>query len=313
MTTSIRSAITIWILVPMVLSIVNASGALATPRRHPKRLVMLLVLEAGSLKEARDIKAKLKRGEALKDLAERYAAAELREQLGYQGVVEEGTLDESIRREISKLKAGETSQPISEPGGGYLIVRLLKPPEAAALKAPIGTGNYYLELGLVFGELGDQDGEIVAYQKAIELDSDLQEAYINLGESLRRKAVELLRGAGKTSKQSTRRIEEALNLLDDAIDYFKIALRINPESPEAHYDLGLAYAAEGLLGLALLEFQEALRLRPEDPEIHKSTASVFLLEKDCRLARDHARRAQELGGDVKELTSMIEKGCDRNR
>jgi protein O-mannosyl-transferase len=51
--------------------------------------------------------------------------------------------------------------------------------------------------------------------------------------------------------------------LPDAILHLRAALRINPDSPSAHSDLGSALAKSGRLPDAVGEFQEALRLKPD--------------------------------------------------
>jgi len=52
-------------------------------------------------------------------------------------------------------------------------------------------------------------------------------------------------------------------LLDDAIEAYREALRINPESASAHYNLGLALYHKGLLDEAIEAYREALRINPE--------------------------------------------------
>jgi protein O-mannosyl-transferase len=53
--------------------------------------------------------------------------------------------------------------------------------------------------------------------------------------------------------------------LPDSILHLRAALRINPDSPSAHSDLGSALAKSGRLPEAVGEFQEALRLKPDSP------------------------------------------------
>ena len=49
----------------------------------------------------------------------------------------------------------------------------------------------------------------------------------------------------------------------EALEYFAIALRINPRSAEAHNNLGLALENQGRLGEAIAQYRAALESRPE--------------------------------------------------
>jgi tetratricopeptide (TPR) repeat protein len=51
--------------------------------------------------------------------------------------------------------------------------------------------------------------------------------------------------------------------LDAAIREYKQAIAINPDSFEAHNNLGSALANKGELDAAIKEFQEALTLNPD--------------------------------------------------
>jgi protein O-mannosyl-transferase len=50
---------------------------------------------------------------------------------------------------------------------------------------------------------------------------------------------------------------------DEAIRCFSEALRIDPQSVEAHFNLGIILARQNRIGEAVDHFSEALRLRPD--------------------------------------------------
>mgnify|MGYP001555918205 CR=1 FL=1 len=52
--------------------------------------------------------------------------------------------------------------------------------------------------------------------------------------------------------------------IPDAIDHYRVALRINPELAEAHYNLGLALLSEPRqIPEAITQFEAALRIRTD--------------------------------------------------
>jgi tetratricopeptide (TPR) repeat protein len=264
--------------------------------RSRDRVLFLQTIKVDSPTEAATIWSQIRAGESFDELASRYAPEGLNEKSGYLGKAYERNLDPRIRKAISGLQVGDISEAI-ELDEGFLFVRLLMPQQAASYEAPMGSADYYIVLGLNLGEILDEEGEIGAYQKAIELDPKKAEAYVNLGEVYRRKGLRKPANGGR----------EATELLDKAIDYFKLALKLDPEFPEAHYNLGLAYSAEGLLGLALLEFEEALRLRPGDGEILKSIAGALYLKGDYEEAWIHVQKAKDMGAYVDLLAYEIAK------
>jgi Flp pilus assembly protein TadD len=63
-----------------------------------------------------------------------------------------------------------------------------------------------------------------------------------------------------------------------AARYFEEALRLRPESPEVHNNLGLVLAQQGRLDAAAAHFREALRLRPgfQDAQLNLARAQALL-------------------------------------
>jgi tetratricopeptide (TPR) repeat protein len=62
---------------------------------------------------------------------------------------------------------------------------------------------------------------------------------------------------------------------EEAAAHHLEALRLKPEFPEARYNLGKIYAAQGKPQLAVDQFTEALKLRPEYIEAHDKLALVL--------------------------------------
>jgi Flp pilus assembly protein TadD len=56
--------------------------------------------------------------------------------------------------------------------------------------------------------------------------------------------------------------------LDDAINQYKEAIRLEPNFAKAHHKLGVAFDKKGQTDEAILQYKEAIRLNPDDAEIH---------------------------------------------
>lgn len=110
--------------------------------------------------------------------------------------------------------------------------------EKAAQLAPSST-TYY-QLGTVLDQKKKWGEAIRIYQKAIELNPEMVEAYINLGVDYQKQ-----------------------NQLEFSMKAFLEAMRLQPKLAEAHNNLGYLYQQQGLIGLARLEYELALRFRPQ--------------------------------------------------
>ncbi|MGC2062233.1 MAG: tetratricopeptide repeat protein, partial [Thermodesulfovibrionales bacterium] len=63
--------------------------------------------------------------------------------------------------------------------------------------------------------------------------------------------------------------------IDEAIEYFQTAIRLDPADEKAFNNLGLAYKAKGLYDKAIDQFRAALTLSPDDAEVHNNLGVVF--------------------------------------
>jgi tetratricopeptide (TPR) repeat protein len=63
--------------------------------------------------------------------------------------------------------------------------------------------------------------------------------------------------------------------LSEALVYLETAVRIDPDSPPAHTDLGSALAKAGRLPEAIAQFQEAILLAPDAPIPHNNLGSAL--------------------------------------
>lgn len=246
--------------------------------------------------------SELRAGKSFELLAEQWAPEGLKEAKGYLGEVVPERLSHQVRNVLVGLTPGEASPPVAVQEAWFLF-KVLDPVQASRYRPEEETAIFHLERGMMLGELGDSQGELEAYRRAVLLDSGLAAAHVNLGEALRRQAMLILEKAEGGLPEAQART--ATELLDEAIDEFKTAIGLDKQLWEAHFNLGLAYAAQGLLDLTVLEFQEAVAIKPDSGELHRSLALALLMKERPADALVHGERAGELGVEVGDLLKRI--------
>jgi superkiller protein 3 len=110
----------------------------------------------------------------------------------------------------------------------------------------------YLEQGKELYKKDQDEQAAAAFQKAIDLDPDLAEAYFRLG--LADDALALKHEAEEAYKK--------------AIESYKKFLKSNPDDAEAHYNLGQTYAGLHLYSEAVREYRQATHLKPDDADVY---------------------------------------------
>ena len=92
----------------------------------------------------------------------------------------------------------------------------------------------------------------------------------------------------------------SLGRYDEAIDCYDIGIALDPDSPWAYFNRGLAHLAQKRYSLARTDFDAALRLRPELIEAFVNRALARMGEKDY-------------SGAVADLTHALEAGSKSTR
>ncbi len=66
------------------------------------------------------------------------------------------------------------------------------------------------------------------------------------------------------------------NRVEEAIEYYKMGLRLRPDSPHIHANLGTSYARLGQVDQAIQYFEGAIRLKPRFAEAYNNLGVVYI-------------------------------------
>jgi len=144
-------------------------------------------------------------------------------------------------------------------------------------------------IGVANIKLGRFDEAVVAFEKALTVDSACVEARWNLGRALKN-----------------------LGRAEDALAHYEDARRIAPHRPEAHKNLGDAYLGLRRLKDATSAYERALDLKPDYPEACNNLGYALIelgriedaaaaLENAIKINPDFAEALNNLGNAYKHL------------
>jgi Flp pilus assembly protein TadD len=68
-------------------------------------------------------------------------------------------------------------------------------------------------------------------------------------------------------------------LWDEAISQYREDLKLSPDDPEGHNNLGVVLFQKGNRNEAITQFQEALRLKPDYANAQKNLAAAMAAQK----------------------------------
>jgi tetratricopeptide (TPR) repeat protein len=95
--------------------------------------------------------------------------------------------------------------------------------------------------------------------------------------------------------------------LDDAADYLKKALQINPDYADAKFDLGRVYALKGDTNLALGEFASIFMSEPRYAFYHYEVGRIFESMKAFDRAKQEYSRALQLDPGMSNAKEALER------
>ena len=203
---------------------------------------------------------------------------------------------------------------------GVLTVQAGKPVEATDLISRAiqinGTKpEFHYNMGLAQLALNDRDAAIQYFRRAVALRPDYAEALINLGnlflEIDKEEAEECFRSAVKLVPENPvihnnlGAVLIAREEAEEAEQSFREALRLKPDYPEALNGLGLALGAQGKFDEAIDSFQAALGHRPNYAQAYNNLGYIYYDEDRLDEAEDCFRKAMEHRADYTQARRKL--------
>jgi tetratricopeptide (TPR) repeat protein len=204
--------------------------------------------------------------------------------------------EEALRRKPRYPAARRNyAQALTDTGQLAVAIKILEaavPPDAGTLNA----------LGAVYLTFGRPDLSAEALQRALQLESDLPEAYVNLGNALSRlgdqaAAIEALSTAIRLQPGSAAAHNNLASMLQSQGDleraryHFERAIRSDPDYAVARYNYGRALAERKSYAEAQTQLSTALRLDPQLAEAAVSLGMVLIQTGQLQPAIESYRRA----------------------
>ncbi|MEH2357229.1 tetratricopeptide repeat protein [Nostoc sp.] len=135
----------------------------------------------------------------------------------------------------------------------------------------------YNNLGYTLQLQSKWEEAVACYQKALELQPNCIEAEANLGNALH--------AQGKLSSQQQAeygalnnelgRSRHQVKDLKTAVAYYRVAIALQPDLLDAHYNLGIALQQQGNFEEAVASYQKILELYPHNGEIYFKLGKIY--------------------------------------
>ena len=142
------------------------------------------------------------------------------------------------------------------------------------------------EEALMLDDQGDRNTARIRYQKAIEQQDSIADAYCNLGI-----------------------LEWQDNNTTKAIDYFTLALKHEPRHYEAHYNLANLFAEVGNFGLAKVHYAISMEIEPTFFNCYFNLGLTLAMNKEYSEAVNILNKYRDLtpGEDHRQTDDLIMK------
>jgi tetratricopeptide (TPR) repeat protein len=113
-------------------------------------------------------------------------------------------------------------------------------------------------------------------------------------------------GGATTSKTTAEYIKQGKELLsakhfDQAIVSFSEAIKLDPQSIQAHNNRGIAACNKGDFNLAISDFSRAIEIDPKFGKGYNNRAVAYFMKGEREKARQDAEKAQSLGIPVNQM------------
>ena len=164
------------------------------------------------------------------------------------------------------------------------------------------SAEVYYNIGYIKTSQGEYEEAIVAFRKATQLDRLFAKAFEAMGRAYKKlgkneEAQEYLQKAADIyiSREKMQDAEAVLNEI----------LQISPDSVNVFNSLGVLYRRRGNLKTSLNHYQKALKVHPNEPHIHYNIGRLYFELKLPDKARTCFNKALELDPDFNEANEVL--------
>ena len=191
-------------------------------------------------------------------------------------------------------------------------------PQAPLNPQEVTDANVALAEGTRLFEYGDTDRSIELFNRAIELDPNLAEAYFKLGvayaliEARDASVVEEQVEPTPTPEKGNRNAKEkerkakSEEAFEKAVEAYKKHLDANPEDHLAYYNLGRAYNKLNEDEDAAKALKEAVELNPEDTEYQTELGAILVKLAEYDQAIKPLKKAVDLDPENTRAINLLE-------
>jgi tetratricopeptide (TPR) repeat protein len=171
-------------------------------------------------------------------------------------------------------------------------------------------GEAYRHLGLALSALGNYTEAVSCYQEAQRLATSVAASATPASVGVRARSREprpneetaTLPPSEHALVEATRYNRQAIEFaqqgrLDESVHAFQHALRLRPDFPEAHSNLGNVYLYQENLEEAVASYERALKLQPDFATAHSNLGHCLSMLKRHEESEAHCRRAVQLFPD----------------
>ncbi len=242
------------------------------PKRNAHQHYLFSFQDLVLLKTARDLAENAltprRVGKALKALRQRLPQGQ---PLSRVRIIIDG--DRVVVRDRGAPYEPESGQSVLDFSMGDLANRVAPLIKDSAERAAVtaDTAQAWYELGVDYELMGSTDEAERAYRRALQLDPDFTNPYINLGRLMHRQ----------------------LNL-EDAEKLYRQATTKEPASAVAHFNLGVVLEDQDQQGAAKRAYLDSLRLDPNVADAHYNLARLLEQEGDLKSALRHLNAFRRL-------------------
>ena len=165
------------------------------------------------------------------------------------------------------------------------------------------SAEYYYHMGYKKTAEGDYPEAIDAFRKATELDRLFGKAYEAMG-----KAYKAMGRNDEAQKclQTAADIYMSKEKVEDAEEILNEILQISEDSLNVFNSLGVLYRRKGEFKTALRHYARALRINPDEPYIHYNMGRVYLDMKEPEKAKAYFVKALKLDANFEQARQVIQ-------